>query len=189
MSAVRPDVFYTYVYGTDPTGGRPLIFTERAHRTMARNTTKEGDLVIGVVSRNPADPKVIIPEHLKGRAIVAWQISHTMGDTAAYGISAANPWDVDETGSYRWPYALHAFRVWFIENAPLFRDLVGYTNKTHNQRAITTVQKVESDLADSIYELVRSQGRPLEVMLPNNITLSARMKQLAQMNRPGFTGE
>lgn len=177
---MTPSIFYTYVWGTDPMAGRPLIFTSKANRTLALRSSKEGDLVIGVASTNPGNPDVIIPEDIKGRVVVAWQISHITADTTSYGIGAANSWDLDEAGQYRWPYAMHAFRVWFIEDAPRFKDLPGYTNQTHTQRAITSIQRVEGELAESIRDLIHSNGRPLEVMMPSNMTLRARMQFLAQ---------
>lgn len=177
---MAPDIFYTYVWGTDPMAGRPVIFTSKANRTLALRSSKEGDLVIGVASTNPGNPNVIIPEDIKGRVVVAWQISHISADTTSYGIGVANSWDLDEAGQYRWPYAMHAFRVWFIENAPRFKDLPGYTNQTHSQRAITSIQRVEGELSGSIRDLIHSNGKPLEIIMPSNMTLRARMKLLAQ---------
>ena len=97
-------VFYTYVWGSHGRQGSPLTFTSKQNRTVAIRSTQEGDLVFGVVSRNPGDPKVQIPDKLKGRVINVWQISHSTADTAEFGISATNSWDKLEDGSYRWHY-------------------------------------------------------------------------------------
>ncbi|PBB84549.1 GIY-YIG nuclease family protein [Mesorhizobium sp. WSM3876] len=173
-------VFYTYVWGSHGRQGAPLTFTSKQNRTMAIRSTQEGDLVFGVVSRNPADPNVQIPEKLKGCVISVWQISHSSADTAEFGISPTNNWDRLADGSYRWPYALQPFRTWIIRDAPEFRDLSGYTSSTHTQRAITTVQELDEKLSATLTDLLAARGEELEVMTPRYQTMAARVQQLRQ---------
>lgn len=173
-------IFYTYVWGTDAERGSPLTFTNKQNRTIAIRSTQEGDLVFGVVSRNPGDPNVQIPEELKGRVIAAWQISHSTADTAEFGIEAANYWDKRDDGGYRWPYALQPIRAWIIRDAPEFRALSGYTPSTHTQRAITTLQEVDDELSAALKDLLVENGHELPVMTPRYHTMAARVEQLRQ---------
>lgn len=173
-------VFYTYVWGSHGRRGSPLTFTSKQHRTVAIRSTQEGDLVFGVVSRNPGDPSVLIPEELKGRVVNVWQVSHSTADTAEFGIEATNTWDKLGDGSYRWPYALQPIRTWIIRDAPEFRDLIGYTSTTHTQRAITSVQELHDELAATLTDLLASNGEELEVMTPRYHTMAARVQQLRQ---------
>lgn len=66
------NVFYTYVYGSDPIAGPPLIFGSKRDRTLAIKSSKEGDYVLGIASNKPSDTSVIIPEETKGRVLNAW---------------------------------------------------------------------------------------------------------------------
>lgn len=166
-----PGIFYTYVWGGHVGKGAPLTFTSKQNRTSAIHSTEEGDLVFGVVSRNPGDATVKIREELKGRVISVWQLSHSTADTADFGIEAANSWETVGNGDYRWPYALQPIRTWIIQDTPEFRDLTGYTSSTHTQRAITTVQEVASDLAETLTKLLTSSGEELEVMTPRYATM------------------
>jgi hypothetical protein len=176
-------VFYTYVWGSHGHRGTPLTFISKQNRTIAIRSTQEGDLVFGVVSRHPGDPGVEIAEELKGRVVNVWQISHSTADTAEFGIDAANAWDKLGDGSYRWPYALQPIRTWIIRDAPQFRELAGYTPATHTQRAITTVQEVDEQLAATLRDLLARSGKELEVMTPRYHTMAARLQQLRQ-NHP-----
>lgn len=173
-------VFYTYVWGTHSSRGGPLTFTSKQNRTVAIRNTKEGDLVFGVVSRNPGDPSVQIPEEIKGRVINVWQISHGTADTNDFGISPHNSWDALDDGSYRWPFALQPIRTWILRDAPEFRDLPGYTNSTHTQRAITSVQEVDDELAATLVDLIANNGTELEVMTPRFKTMESRVHLLRQ---------
>lgn len=173
-------VFYTYVWGTHGERGSPLTFTNKQNRTIAIRSTQEGDLVFGVVSRNPGSPDVQIPDGLKGRVVNVWQISHSTADTADFGIEASNAWDKLADGSYRWPYALQPIRTWVIQNAPEFRELPGYTPSTHTQRAITTVQEVGDELAATLKDLLSTNGEELAIMTPRYQTMAIRVQQLQQ---------
>lgn len=175
-------VFYTYVWGTHDHRGGPLTFTSKQNRTIAIRSTQEGDLVFGVVSRSPGDPDVHIPDELRGRVANVWQISHSTADTAEFGIEARNSWDKLEDGSYRWPFALQPIRTWIIRDAPEFRELPGYTPSTHTQRAITTVQEVDEELAATLKDLLDTNGEELEVMTPRFQTMAGRVRQLRQMH-------
>ena len=104
-------IFYTYVWGSRRAKGSRLTFSHKRDRTVAVQSTQEGDLVFGVVSRDSRDTSVRIPDDLKGRVVNAWQISHNMAQAADFGVEAMNPWDKREDGSYRWPYALQPIRV------------------------------------------------------------------------------
>ncbi len=181
-------VFYTYVWGSFGSRGSPLTFASKQNRTVAIRSTQEGDLVFGVVSRTPGDSTVQIPDELKGRVVNVWQISHSTGDTAEFGIEAINAWDRLENGSYRWPYALQPIRTWLIRDAPEFRDLTGYTSTTHTQRAITTLQEVDEELAATLKDLLASNGEGLEVMTPRYQTMAARVQQLRQKHPFALNG-
>jgi hypothetical protein len=181
-------VFYTYVWGSHGDQGSPLTFTSKQNRTVAIRSTQEGDLVFGVVSRNPGDPDVQIPDALKGRVINVWQISHGTADTAEFGIEARNAWDKLEDGSYRWPFALQPIRTWIIRDAPEFRELPGYTPSTHTQRAITTVQEVGSELSATLMDLLATNGEELEVMTPRFQTMASRVHQLRQKHPFALNG-
>ena len=173
-------IFYTYVWGSRSSTGGPLTFSKKRDRTIALRSTQEGDLVFGVVSRNPRDTSVRIPDELKGRVVNAWQISHNMAQAADFGVEAMNPWDKREDGSYRWPYALQPIRVWVIRDAPEFRELPGYTQSTHTPQAITTVQKVDDKLAVTLRELLVTNGEELEVVTPQYLTIESRLHRLRQ---------
>lgn len=181
-------VFYTYVWGPHGHRGWPLTFTSKQNRTVAIRSTQEGDLVFGVVSRNPGDPDVQIPDELRGRVVNVWQISHSTADTAEFGIEARNSWDKLEDGSYRWPFALQPIRTWIIRDAPVFRELPGYTPSTHTQRAITTVQKVDDELAATLKNLLMTNGEELEVMTPRFQTMASRVQQLRQKHPFALNG-
>lgn len=181
-------VFYTYVWGSHGRRGGPLTFTSKQNRTVAIRSTQEGDLVFGVVSRNPGDPTVQIPDELKGRVVNVWQISHSTADTADFGIEARNAWDKLEDGTYRWPYALQPIRTWAIRDAPEFRKLPGYTPSTHTQRAITTVQEVGDELAATLKDLLATNGEELEVMTPRYQTMAGRVQQLRQKHPFALNG-
>lgn len=181
-------VFYTYVWGSTGKRGGPITFTSKANRTLAIKNTKEGDLVFGVVSRNPGDPAVQIPEEIKGRVISAWQISHSTAATAAFGIEAVNTWDVLDDGGYRWPFALQPIRAWSIGNAPEFKYLAGYTAKTHTQQAITTLQELGDDLSQTLRQLLQESGTELEVMTPRYQTLASRVQRLRQKHPFALNG-
>ena len=181
-------IFYTYVWGSHGHRGGPLTFTSKRDRTVAIRNTQEGDLVFGVVSRNPDNPAVQIPEELKGRVASVWQISHSTADTAEFGIEAGNAWDKLEDGSYRWPYALQPIRTWIIGDAPEFRELPGYTRSTHTQRAITTVQQVDDELAATLKDLLATNGTELEVVTPRYQTMAIRVQQLRQKHPFALNG-
>ena len=181
-------VFYTYVWGSHGDRGTPLTFTSKQNRTVALRSTQEGDFVFGVVSRNPGNADVQIPEALKGRVINVWQISHSTADTAEFGITAQNPWDKLEDGGYRWPFALQPIRTWIIREAPEFRELPGYTPSTHTQRAITTVQEVDEELAATLMHLLANNGEELEVMTPRYQTIVSRVTQLRQKHPFALNG-
>lgn len=181
-------VFYTYVWGRHGSKGSPLTFSNRQSRTIALRSTQEGDLVFGVVSRNPGDPRVQIPDKLKGCVASVWQISHSTADTAAFEMDAVNPWDMLEDGRFRWPYALQPIRVWNIHDAPEFRELPGYTPSTHTQRAITAVQKVDDELAAVLKDLIVTNGEELEVMMPRYLTIASRVQQLRQKHPFALNG-
>ena len=181
-------LFYTYVWGTHGSRGGPLTFTSKQNRTVAIRSTQEGDLVFGVVSRNPGDPDVQIPDELRGRVANVWQISHGTADTAEFGIEAQNSWDRLEDGSYRWPFALQPIRTWIIRDAPEFRDLPGYTPSTHTQRAITTVQEIGDELAATLKDLLATNGEELEVMTPRFQTMASRVNQLRQKHPFAING-
>lgn len=182
------DVFYTYVWGCDDRRGGPLTFTSKQNRTVAIRSTQEGDLVFGVVSRNPGDPAVQIPDESKGRVVSVWQISHGTADTAEFGIEARNAWDKLEDGGYRWPYALQPIRTWIIRDAPEFRELPEYTPSTHTQRAVTTVQKVGEGLAATLKELLATNGEELKVMTPRYKAMAGRVQQLRQRHPFALNG-
>ena len=174
-------IFFTYVWGPFGEKGAPLTFTSKANRTMAQHSTEVGDIAFGVVSRNPANPGVIIPEELKGRVVSAWQVSHASADTAQYELGSTKDWDRDESGSYRWPFALQPIRTWKLRDAPEFRELDGYGPGTHTQRAITTLQLVEQDeLAASLRDLLVTQGEEVEVMMPRFQAMVAQVQVLRQ---------
>lgn len=173
-------VFYTYVWGGHGAKGGPLTFTSKQNRTVALRSTQEGDFVFGVVSRNPGDPNVQISDELKGRVINVWQICHSTADTSEFGIEATSAWDKLDDGGYRWPFALQPIRTWIIRDAPEFRDLPGYTPSTHTQRAITTLQKLEGDLASTLKDLIITNGEELDVMTPRYQTMAARLQKLRQ---------
>ena len=173
-------VFYTYVWGSDVSSGSPLTFSNKQNRTVAVRSTQEGDFVFGVVSRNPGDPSVQIPDAVRGRVVNVWQISHHMADTVEYGIESRGSWDRLENGRYRWPWALQPIRKWSIDDAPEFRELRGYTQSTHTQQAITTVQEVDEELATTLMDLLAAKGKELEVMKPRFATVASRVEQLRQ---------
>lgn len=181
-------VFYTYIWGTHGRRGGPLTFTSKQNRTVATRSTQEGDLVFGVVSRNPGNPDVQIPSEIKGRVLSAWQISHSTADTVEFGIEAKNNWDKLEDGTYRWPFALQPIRTWTIRDAPEFRELPGYTPATHTQRAITTVQEVNDELAATLKDLLATNGEELEVMTPRFRTMASRVQQLRQKHPFALNG-
>ena len=175
-------ILYTYVWGPfSGDKGDPLTFTSRSNRTLAIRGSEEGDLVFGVVSRNPSNPDVVVPEHLKGRVVSAWQLSHQTHDTAEYDLGPLESWEKDESGSYRWPFALQPIRAWILRDAPEFRELDGYGPGTHTQRAITTLQAVEQDeLAASLRDLLVTLGEEVEVMMPRFQGMAARVQALRQ---------
>jgi hypothetical protein len=181
-------VFYTYVWGALGGRGGPPTFTNKQNRTIAIRSTQEGDLVFGVVSRKPAVSGVQIPEELRGRVVSAWQISHASADTADFGIEARNSWDKAADGSYRWPFALQPIRAWSIHDAPEFRNLPGYTASTHTQRAITTLQEVDDELAASLQELLAAKGDELEVITPRFKALAGRVRRLQQKHPFALNG-
>ncbi len=181
-------VFYTYVWGTHRERGGSLTFTSKQNRTVAVRSTNEGDLVFGVVSRSPGDPSVQIPDDIKGRVINVWQISHSEASTADFGIEGRNTWDKIDDGSYRWPFALQPIRTWIIRDAPEFRELAGYSSTTHSQRAITTVQEVDEDLAATLKYLLQTKGKKLEVMTPRYQTMVGRVHQLRQLHPFALNG-
>ena len=175
-------ILYTYVWGSFVGQvGDPVTFTSRSNRTLAIRGSEEGDLVFGVVSRDPANPDVVIPEHLKGRVVSAWQISHQTHDTSEYEIGPRGDWEIDESGSYRWPFALQPIRAWSLRDAPEFRELDGYGPGTHTRRAITTLQAVEQDeLKASLRDLLVAQGEEVDVMMPRFQGMSGRVQALRQ---------
>lgn len=181
-------VFFTYVWGSHGKRGGPLTFTSKQNRTVAVRSTQEGDFAFGVVSRNPGDPNVQIPDEWKGRVLNVWQISHSTADTSEFGIEAANTWDKLEDGSYRWPYALQPIRTWIIRDAPEFRELPGYGPSTHTQRAITTLQEVGGELAATLRDLLVTNGEELEVMTPRFQTMENRVRQLRQKHPFAING-
>ena len=174
------DVFFTYVWGAFGDKGGPLTFTSKANRTTALNDLKDGDFVVGIISRTPGDPRIVIHEDDKGRVGNVWQISRRTADTADYGIEAHAEWDRTDDGSYRWPYALQPIRTWLIEEPPEFRALPGYTNATHTQKAITSVQRVDDALAVSLMALLEAQGKELEPLEPRLAAMSGAMRKLRQ---------
>ncbi|MGQ4274698.1 GIY-YIG nuclease family protein [Terrihabitans sp. B22-R8] len=173
-------MFYTYVWGSHGDRGGPITFTSRQNRTLAIRGSQVGDLAFGVVSRNPVDPEVHIPEEMKGRVLSVWQISHDTADTSEFGLEAVHAWDKQKDGSYRWPFALQPIRAWIIRDGPEFRDLAGYTGNTHTQRAITTIQEVDEELAASLKDLLVTNGEELEVMTPRYQSMAVRLNQLRQ---------
>ena len=176
-------VFYTYVWGSNPNLGVPLTFTANHHRAFAakRATVEQDAVVFGVCSTNPQDPKVVISEHQRGRVLSAWRLSRIAFASSDYGIGAQNTWDVDENGAYRWPYALPPLDVWAITAPPRFRDLLGYTPRTHTQRAITSTQEVNPELAESLLALIPGATR-LKTMMPRFSGLAGRVQRLRQQH-------
>ncbi len=143
-------------------------------------SAREGDLVFGIVSRNPGNPEVIIPEVLKGRVLNVWQISHQTADTSSYGINSDRPWDKNTNGNYRWPYALQPIRTWTFDDPPLFKELNGYTPSTHTQKAITTLQEADELLGQTLKSLISDRGREIEVLKPQSHVLTIKVDQLRQ---------
>lgn len=180
------EVFFTYVWGGNTDQGTPLTFTNKASRTIAIRNAPEGSLVFGIVSQNPVDPEVRIPEAIRGRVVSAWQISHAEANTADYGIEARNAWDELPEGGYRWPFALQPIRTWRLNDPPLFKELQGYSNETHTQQAVTSVESVNDELAQSLLDVLEANGVEIPVMEPRYRTVAQRVQVLRQ--RHPFAG-
>ena len=121
------NVFFTYIYtpggrdykyGSEGNIGWPLTFSNKGARSTAQNLLTEGDIVFGVVSRNPGHG-AIVPEEWKGRVLQAWQMTKQNALLTDYKVQVTD-WDL------QWPYALQPIRTWEIPDAPEFRDLEGY---------------------------------------------------------------
>lgn len=171
---------FTYVWGGHVDKGSPITFTSKANRTLSIRNCDEGDLVFGVVSRNPGDPTVAIREEDRGKLVSAWQVSHITADTADFGIEASNFWERTSDGEYRWPYALQPIRAWRIEDAPEFRNLPGYTNNTHTQRAVSALQEVDGELAKALIATLKTSGSQLQVLTPRFKVIAAQVNKLKQ---------
>lgn len=173
-------IFFTYVWGGNPNRGSPIIFANKANRTMAINSSQIGDLVFAVVSKNPSDPKVQIAEDIKGTVINAWQITHMTATTDDFGIKPTHTWERDESGEYKWPFALQPLRAWVFDTRIKFNAIEGYGPATHTQKAISTIQEVTGPLAGNLRELITRHGREVKVLEPNTAALRGKLKSLTQ---------
>ncbi|WP_108836709.1 GIY-YIG nuclease family protein [Tateyamaria sp. Alg231-49] len=181
-------VFYTYIWGSaaGSSKGYPMTFTGKGPRTMAIHRSQPGDLVFGIVSNAPTSGAPIDPK-LAGRVACVWQITHATADTTDFGITSQSEWDVDEDGNYRWPYALRAMRIWGIETLPLFRELTGYTNKTHHMDAVTSIREVsDPKLIASLMEL---QTIEVEPMQPQFSSMEGQVIKLLNKHRNPYSVE
>ena len=158
------NVFFTYiyseedgyVYGDPENEAWPLTFSHESARSIARNMIADGDLVFGVVSSNPGHGAVV-PEHFKGRVVRVWQVTR----------QAALLTDYDRDWSdfdLQWPYALRPIRTWEIADPPLFRELAGYDSATHTLRSVSSTERVNEALGQSLLSVF--QDRANEVRLP-----------------------
>jgi len=171
---------FTYVWGGHASRGSPITFTSKANRTLSIRNCDVGDLVFGVVSRNPSDPTVQIRDEDRGKLVSAWQVSHITADTADFGIEALSTWERTEDGGYRWPFALQPIRAWRITDAPVFREIAGYTPGTHTQRAVSALQEVEGEIAETLVNILKASGVELEVLMPRFKVTAAKVKKLRQ---------
>jgi hypothetical protein len=173
------NVFFTYIYashgeeslsGASEKIGWPLTFSNKGGRSTARNMVKEGDIVFGVVSSSPGHD-VIVPEEFKGRVKSAWQVTRHNALLTDYLVNATD-WDL------QWPYALQPIRTWEILDAPLFRELDGYDSETHTLKSVSSVERVNEELAGSLLRVLKDQAKEIEMadfrfptMQQRNLTL------------------
>jgi len=153
-------VSYTYVSGCIPPGpAGPLAFPNKAGLARTLNSTKAGDVVFAVVSRQATDDEPI------GCVASAYQISDIGIDVEESRLGfEPRPEYRREDGSYRWLFAVQPIRVWRLRDQPEFRGLKGYTKRTHNVAAISSVREVGEELANSLLRLLSTEGEKTGVI-------------------------
>ncbi|MDP2581335.1 GIY-YIG nuclease family protein [Shimia thalassica] len=175
------NIFFTYIYashgqeslsGASEKIGWPLTFSNKGGRSMARNMVKEGDIVFGVVSSSPGHD-VIVPEEFKGRVKSAWQVTRHNALLTDYLVNATD-WDL------QWPYALQPIRTWEILDAPLFRELDGYDSETHTLKSVSSVERVNEELAGSLLRVLKEQAKEIEMAEFRFATMQQRNLTLRQ---------
>lgn len=175
------NVFFTYIYtpggqyyeyGSSGNIGWPLTFSNKGGRTVARNLLAEGDIVFGVVSQTPGHGAVV-PEALKGRVLQAWQMTTQNALLTDYEVETTD-WDL------QWPFALQPIRTWEIPNAPLFRDLEGYDASTHTLQSVSSIERVNAELAANLLQILKDHAIEVEMAEFKFATMQQRNEQLRQ---------
>lgn len=175
------NVFFTYIYtpagknydyGSKGNTGWPLTFSNKGARSTAQNLLTEGDLVFGVVSRNPGHG-AIVPDAWKGRVLQAWQMTKQNALLTDYDVKVTD-WDL------QWPYALQPIRTWEIPDAPEFRELEGYDASTHTLQSVSSIERVNETLAASLLNLLKEQAQEVKMAKFKFAAMQQRNEQLRQ---------
>jgi len=144
-----------------------LAFPNKAVLARTLNSTKAGDVVFAVVSRQATDDEPI------GCVASAYQISDIGIDVEESRLGfEPRPEYRREDGSYRWLFAVQPIRVWRLRDQPEFRGLKGYTKRTHNVAAISSVREVGEELevtAEAARRLVKRSLETLRRHMPEDL--------------------
>lgn len=100
---------------TEPAG--PLAFGMSTYRDAAQAKLKEGDWVVLVATMGD-EPK----EKNRGRVLAILEMTREPVSTLDFPVKKELR-DVDESGNYRWPFALHVRRAWRTLDRPRLAEI------------------------------------------------------------------
>jgi hypothetical protein len=155
-------MYMTKVWGFgEPCG--PLQFSLAGWRKRARETLRDGDLVVLVGTKGD---ETLAEE--KGRLLGIMEPTTEPAMSLDFDVRKAD-WDFDEEGNYKWPYALLNKRAWILEERPLLSEIanrrfnmdaaqgiVGLTDEEIGR--IEGLQTREIDLLPTIRGTARLEG-------------------------------
>lgn len=150
-------VFMTKTWGFGVPAS-PLQFGAEGDRDRARNEKLEdGDLVVFVGTlQHPT------PENERGRVLAIVEPTKRPVRSLDYPVEE-NPWDFNDDGTYKWPYALTVRRAWRLLDRPHFKDI---TDRSFDRVSARTIVPLTDDEAEPILGLRREEvplAQPLSV--------------------------
>jgi hypothetical protein len=159
----------TWGFGS-PSG--PLQFNSEGWRARARESLKDGDLVVIVGTRG----KETIAEE-RGRVLGLMEPTTQPVSSLDFDLGR-RPEDFDEAGNYKWPYGLELRRAWrFNDPRPMLTDIASRRFHMDAAQGIVPLQPHE---ADAILALPRT-----EVALLTSAAARARIEGSELARRKG----
>ena len=138
--------FMTKVWGVGYDKLPVFGFSSEGARLNFLRASKSGDWVYVVGTKTPNTP-----EQLRGRILARVQLGRDLYDTSAVidacGYEPSEN-ELDERGTYRWPFALPVLRFESVDGQPILTDIVGdFNDGSHFATYALNVEKQIGPLA------------------------------------------